>query len=356
MSDEHDETTPQPPDAGPPVAQIDQAATLVDPPPQKPGPWAPVPGQDDPEPPPEAPTPKILAQDARERARAKRVAAAIERQNARRARVAAQREMLSDDGARITGGETLEDCTSNMELAPKLLAPILDIPDEEDAPWVPEEEEAQLKALPNFTKNGESERRDVGGARGRGLSPANSYDNTEIEDFLHHYAKTGNFNQAAYAIGRSGTAVRKFEKENPIFSQLVAEAMQVYRERIAYEIHVRAVDGIVKPVFGKEGQVGWVREYSDRLLELQARAVYPERYAERTQAALPADMKFGVLIVPGVMASPEEWEAIHGQAARGLPEPIEPSNPGPAMAKAEPVPTAKITRPLGSGGRGTPRR
>lgn len=348
-----------PPRQGPPPNETPQEPT---PEPQNPEknsktstPWAPLPGQsslppleEDPNVPEKIKTKKrqdvALAKVAKpdnwiERQRKARVEAAIARQEARRELLTQDREHAKTRGDRIVGGERIEDaCGADEDLAPRL-KPHFD-------PYIPPEEEAQLQAIEDMGKHGR--RRSGGGTN----SPLGTIVEDDVLRFLKHYAATGLYNQASYYIGRSATGMRQFEKQNPAFSALVAEAGQVYRERIAHEIHVRGVEGIVTPVFGKDGQVGWTRVYSDRLLELEAKAVWPDRYADKAPAVLPENVKFGVLIVPGLMGSPEEWEKVHGQGARGLPEPIEPGNPSPAISEQPALPKPKVTRPVGSGGRG----
>ena len=51
-------------------------------------------------------------------------------------------------------------------------------------------------------------------------------------------------------------------------------------EREAYR---RAVEGVERPVYQRGVQVGSVREYSDRLLEMLLKARAPERYRENSK-------------------------------------------------------------------------
>lgn len=295
----------------------------------------------------ETPPPAVSWQ---ERARAKRVEAALERRRERLARVEGERTHMIEAGVRITGGDRVEDCDTGDDVMPPLLIPEFEaLPEPEEAPvepWVPAEEARQL-ALSDKAQN-------PGPVMAR--THLHTVTPEDVENFLHYYARTGLFSQSAFSIGRTTAAMKAFEKENPAFSQLVAEAYQVYRERIAFEIHTRAVDGVVEPVFGKEGQIGWIRKYSDRLLELQARAVWPDRYGEQKTSVLPSDIKFGVLVVPAIVDNADEWEKLHGQDACGLPEPIEPSNPGPRITQPATIPGPKVTRPVGPRSGGSPNR
>lgn len=48
---------------------------------------------------------------------------------------------------------------------------------------------------------------------------------------------------------------------------------------VELEIHRRAVDGYEEPVYQKGELVGTITRYSDRLLELRAKGLMPDRYA-----------------------------------------------------------------------------
>lgn len=151
------------------------------------------------------------------------------------------------------------------------------------------------------------------------------------ERFLSNYAQTGIWNQSSYDVGCSGAAMKRLASEDPGFSLMVAEAVQDFRELIQAEIIRRGVRGVVEPVFGRGGKdcpdqiVGYVRKFSDRLLELEARAAWPKRYRENVESL--DGRRYGVLVVPG-MASPEEWQI---EARKAL---------------QRPTPRRKVTRPV----------
>jgi len=171
---------------------------------------------------------------------------------------------------------------------------------------------------------------------------ANAITPEEQNQFLILYAETGQWNQSAYRIGRSGRAFRTLCQIEPGFCLLVQEALQDWRERITGEIVRRGFIGVLKPVFGSQGkdvgngQVGVIREYSDRLLELEAKAVYPEKYREQyappqNPAGVDAsgEASYGVVQVPAPMVDEAEWERVYGAAAAGRL-------------------TRKVTRPVGA--------
>lgn len=78
-------------------------------------------------------------------------------------------------------------------------------------------------------------------------------------------------------------AVKTFRDErgrNSEFADAWDEAQEVARGAVERELHRRAVEGWNEPVFYQGEQVGEVRKYSDRLLELMARGLIPERDRE----------------------------------------------------------------------------
>jgi hypothetical protein len=106
--------------------------------------------------------------------------------------------------------------------------------------------------------------------------------------FLATLSRTGSFAEAARAASphaRSGavTSFRDLARRDPGFAAEVEEAMHEARGVVEAEIHRRAVEGVERVVYGKDGKpIGTVREYSDRLLELKARAVLPEYRGQGT--------------------------------------------------------------------------
>ncbi len=101
--------------------------------------------------------------------------------------------------------------------------------------------------------------------------------------FLAELARHGIAIRAARAASPAspGGAYKTFVDErqrDPAFAAAWAEALEVARAEIEHEIYRRSTEGYEEPVFGgryKETVVGTVRKYSDRLLELRARALLP---------------------------------------------------------------------------------
>jgi hypothetical protein len=90
-------------------------------------------------------------------------------------------------------------------------------------------------------------------------------------------------------------------RRDPEFAAQWEEAVEMARAEVEHEIYRRSTEGVEEAVYGgkyKETVVGTVRRYSDRLLELRARALLP---AYRDAAALNVnkrvvhDMDIGLL-------------------------------------------------------------
>lgn len=80
----------------------------------------------------------------------------------------------------------------------------------------------------------------------------------------------------------SGGAISSFyhlRRMDPEFAAAWADALQEACANVESEIHRRAVEGWDEPVYQRGELVGTVTKYSDRLLELRAKGLMPERYA-----------------------------------------------------------------------------
>jgi len=68
------------------------------------------------------------------------------------------------------------------------------------------------------------------------------------------------------------------------------DAIEQATGSVELEIHRRAVEGYDEPVYQKGELVGTVTKYSDRLLELRAKALLPQKYIERRAVELSANL------------------------------------------------------------------
>lgn len=101
--------------------------------------------------------------------------------------------------------------------------------------------------------------------------------------FLAEFAISANVTAACRSVGVHRSAVYHAKHRSPKFAAAWADAEEQARDRIRSAIDRRAVDGWLEPVFGKDGQVGEIRRYSDPLLARLAAAHCPE-YREKSSA------------------------------------------------------------------------
>lgn len=136
----------------------------------------------------------------------------------------------------------------------------------------------------------------------------------QAEAYLAEVARTGLLIKSCKAAGVSYMTVKRQREEAEDFEEAVQEALEVYREVIQEEIHRRAIEGVDQPVFGPlgpglgSGEIGSVRKYSDKLLELHAKRHIA---AYRDKAQIDANITGGVLVVTEAPETEEEWRKLH---------------------------------------------
>lgn len=101
--------------------------------------------------------------------------------------------------------------------------------------------------------------------------------------YLAALAKHGERALARVEVGISQRTEERHRAEDPLFRDAMDEALRQYGAKLSLEIHRRGVEGVQKPVYGNiggqgggTGVVGFVTEYSDRLLLVQAQRHQPE--------------------------------------------------------------------------------
>lgn len=106
------------------------------------------------------------------------------------------------------------------------------------------------------------------------------------------------------ACQRVGVSMGNFSMQcsrKPALKKLVREAKAIYGERLAEAIHKRGVEGWEEPVFYQGVEVGTIRKYSDRMLEIQAKRHVPEY---RDKAQVDVNVSGGVLVAAASVAVP----------------------------------------------------
>lgn len=148
--------------------------------------------------------------------------------------------------------------------------------------------------------------------------------------FLAELARHGIIVRAARAAsprasGQYG-AVRTFKDErerDPEFAQQWEEAMESAKADVEHELFRRAQEGYSEPIYGgryKEQIVGYVTRYSDRLLELRAKALLP---AYREISSISVSGRVTHNVDAGVLGDAVAKVALQmAEGLRALPSPV----------------------------------
>jgi hypothetical protein len=148
---------------------------------------------------------------------------------------------------------------------------------------------------------------------GASLNARQASSHKRMQIFIRTLAATGIVGRAATAAGWTSSYAHGLKKSNPEFHEMWINAIDFATDALEEAARRRAVDGVVKPVFQQGRLVGHVTEYSDGLLTTLLKAKRPKEFRENV--SIDAEVKGGVLVVPGVSSS-SAWEraALEGQA------------------------------------------
>jgi hypothetical protein len=152
-----------------------------------------------------------------------------------------------------------------------------------------------------------------------------------VSKILNNIANCGVMYQAVMAAGLSYSQFAKLRKEHPALCTLIDEAMDLYREKVAHAVHSRAIQGVEEPVYFKGAIVGYIRKYSDRLLELHAKRHCPEY---RDKGTLDVNVAGGVLVVHETTQTKEEWMAEHRKRNAVDGQVVEPRKPSKGVRRS----------------------
>jgi hypothetical protein len=103
-----------------------------------------------------------------------------------------------------------------------------------------------------------------------------------MKAFLETLRRTANITSAASSAGIERTTAYLARNTHPDFSAAWDEAIEIATDALELEARRRAMDGWDEPVFQGGMNVGTVRKYSDRLLEMQLYAHRPAKYRNRS--------------------------------------------------------------------------
>ena len=157
---------------------------------------------------------------------------------------------------------------------------------------------------------------------GVGPNPSTKWHNPKVwADILNAIANGGTYGRACVAAGVSIAAFKRMRKEHEVCEALVLEARELYREQLREVMHNVAVEGWLEPVYYQGECVGYVRKFSERLLERQMKA-HCDEYKDRSQ--VDVNHGGGVLVISKTEMTRDEWlaakrkrDAIDGEVVSG---------------------------------------
>jgi len=148
------------------------------------------------------------------------------------------------------------------------------------------------------------------------------------QDFLLALAQTGN-NRLSCELSGLGKAVlhdlrasENGQYKDPEFIAAYETALEEATDRLEQEARRRGVMGVERPVYQGGVRVGYVREYSDRLLETMLRARHPV-YTEALSNRVNVDARsVNVGALPPTGEALKQWIAGLSRAAGDLSLPV----------------------------------
>lgn len=159
------------------------------------------------------------------------------------------------------------------------------------------------------------------------------YTPESLSKWLNEVARTGVAEVAARAYGLRIRHTQYLRQQAPELDRLYKEALELYRDRILGALHHRAVEGVEEPVWYQGEQVGMVRRYSDRLLELTLKKHAPEF---RDHSTTDLVHHGGVLLIPATAESRADWLARREKESGGDPDQLrEGGHGGPSLPAGE---------------------
>jgi hypothetical protein len=96
------------------------------------------------------------------------------------------------------------------------------------------------------------------------------------DNFLKAFAVSGNVRQACLRAGVDRSTIYAWKRDDEAFAERYKLAEDDVNDRLRAEMWRRAMKGVRKPVYQGGKQVGFIREYSDGLISLLAKAHMPE--------------------------------------------------------------------------------
>ncbi len=161
----------------------------------------------------------------------------------------------------------------------------------------------------------------MGAGQGKNLT---RFTRKKRREFLGLLADGEDVVDAADAIGMTRQALYLRRRKDDAFAADWAGAVQhgdqVKLAAMEREADRRGQEGVLDPVYYKGKVVGAVRRYSDNLLMFRMKAIAPNKYRERMDHYVDANVRHSGVLKTGGTKPPEEWERdIDEFAAKGPP-------------------------------------
>jgi hypothetical protein len=121
--------------------------------------------------------------------------------------------------------------------------------------------------------------------------------------FLKVLAETCNVTQASEAVNMTRNALYHRRDQDESFRAEWDEAVEMATDALESEARRRAFDGVRRPVYQGGRRVGYVREYSDQLMQTLLKGARPHKYRERVAVTGAGG---GALVVRHAIERPED--------------------------------------------------
>lgn len=135
----------------------------------------------------------------------------------------------------------------------------------------------------------------------------------KLLSFLKYVSKTGNPVQSAKLAKCRWGSIQSLVRLVPEFADMFEVAKASFAEALHSEAVRRAVKGWDEPVIGgrnRDQVVAHVKRYDSRLMELLLKRHDP-LFKDQNEATVK--ITGGVLVVPGISSSQDDWEQMHNQ-------------------------------------------
>jgi hypothetical protein len=136
-------------------------------------------------------------------------------------------------------------------------------------------------------------------------------DKEKIE-FLERYQEWGRIGEAAGSVGFTLQTIRYAMETDEVFASAMAEAENVYKEKLIAHHQNLVFNGQVKKTYDRHGNlVSEEQIYPIRLIEMELKK-HDAGYREKQEVAV--NHSGGVLVAPAETSSIDDWEKRFGSA------------------------------------------